>query len=616
MSIKKGSNKRNKPLSRKVKANAINGRGVSRRRFIQSGLTVAAALSLSGIPYMAKAVTGKTVAILGGGVAGLTAAHELIERGYQVTVYERRALGGKARSIPVPATGTNGRLDLPGEHGFRFYPNFYHNLPDTLRRIPYSGNAHGAWNNLVALQAFLIALTGRPDFYVDTTTVLLFPGTPAGIPLALTSLVNLLSAGLQIPPLELAFFVQKLHVFITSGDLRRLGQWEKMSWWEYTQAASKSAAYQQLLGRIIIGFVAARPEIASARTIGQAVEGFFYSYAKRDVDNPFAGILRVMNHPTNEAWITPWVQYLTASGVTFSVGTQVTALNFSNGRITSAQATDANNAGMTINADYFVLAVPAERAVPLMAPAMLAADPQLGRIANLQTRWMNGIQFFLTAATDIPLMECIDSPWAIGGGTQAQLWPAGFSTTYGDGNVKDVLSIIIAEWTVPGIVYNKPANQCTPQEIVNEVLAQIRAGLDNGASLLPDSLIHSWFLDPGLSNVGTGNVHNDDPLLVNTPDSWSNRPDTSTQIGNLFLAGDYIRATGFDLACMETANESGRRAANAVLAASNSSAAPATIVTRYKEPLLALDQSLDDTLYRLGLPNQYDLISPYRPGSS
>ncbi|SDS03167.1 NAD-binding domain and a Fe-S cluster-containing protein [Pseudomonas asplenii] len=612
MSIKKG-NKRTKELLRKVSVNTINGSGVSRRRFMKTGLTVAAALSLSGIAYRANALTGNTVAILGGGVAGLTAAHELIERGYTVTVYERRALGGKARSIPVPHTGTSGRLDLPGEHGFRFYPNFYHNLPDTLRRIPYSGNPHGAWSNLAALQNFLIALTGRPDFYVDTTTILVFPGTPAGIPQALTSLVNLLSAGLQIPPHELAFFVQKLHVFFTSGDLRRLGQWEKMSWWDYTQAANMSAAYQQLLGRIIIGFVAARPEIASARTIGQAVEGFFYSYAKRDVDNPFAGILRLMNHPTNEAWIDPWVHYLSQSGVTFSVGTQVTGFTFSNGHISSAQATDVNHAGINISADYFVLAVPAEQVVPLMSPAMVAADAQLGRIANLQIRWMNGIQFFLTAATAVPLMECIDSPWAIGGGTQAQFWPVGFSTTYGDGSVKDVLSIIIAEWTQPGIVYKKPANQCTPQEIANEVLAQIRAGLDNGASVLPDSLIHSWFLDPGLSNVGTSTIRNDDPLLVNTPNSWINRPDTSSQIDNLFLAGDYVRAKGFDLACMETANESGRRAANAILVASNSTASPAPIVSRYKEPLLALDQTLDDTLYRLGLPNQYDLISPYRP---
>ena len=76
------------------------------------------------------------VIVLGGGVAGMSAAHELIERGFEVVVLERGQLaGGKARSIPVTddGAGTSGheRADtgvasiehrLPGEHGFRFFP--------------------------------------------------------------------------------------------------------------------------------------------------------------------------------------------------------------------------------------------------------------------------------------------------------------------------------------------------------------------------------------------------------------------------------------------------------------------------------------------------------------
>ena len=53
---------------------------------------------------------GARIVVLGGGVGGLSAAQELAERGFQVTVYERRPdFGGKARSIPGPNSATPGQ---------------------------------------------------------------------------------------------------------------------------------------------------------------------------------------------------------------------------------------------------------------------------------------------------------------------------------------------------------------------------------------------------------------------------------------------------------------------------------------------------------------------------
>lgn len=96
---------------------------LSRRQFLGTGIATGVALTLTGMGGRARAAAGaRRVAVLGGGIAGLTAAHELIERGFEVAVYERKALGGKARSIPTDLPTAGARRPLPGEHGFRFFP--------------------------------------------------------------------------------------------------------------------------------------------------------------------------------------------------------------------------------------------------------------------------------------------------------------------------------------------------------------------------------------------------------------------------------------------------------------------------------------------------------------
>lgn len=103
----------------------------------------------------------KKVAILGGGVAGLSAAHELIVRGYDVSVYECKSIpGGKARSMPYAGSGKGGRRDLPGEHGFRLFPRFYRHVIDTLKRIPYENKT--VYDNLMEVTRLDIATYTSP----------------------------------------------------------------------------------------------------------------------------------------------------------------------------------------------------------------------------------------------------------------------------------------------------------------------------------------------------------------------------------------------------------------------------------------------------------------------
>lgn len=197
---------------------------VSRRSVLKAGAAAAGAATLTGgVPLPAFAATpGKRVAVFGGGPAGLTVAHELAERGFAVTVYEPTAWGGKARSIDVPNTGAGGRKPLPGEHGFRFFPGFYHHIPDTMRRIPFGSNENGVGDNLVGAQGGKFLRGGdRADAFIfgigpDPQHVWTLDG--------LRRYLRENLKGQNVPPDELTYFVERLLVFLTSSDQRRFGQ--------------------------------------------------------------------------------------------------------------------------------------------------------------------------------------------------------------------------------------------------------------------------------------------------------------------------------------------------------------------------------------------------------
>ncbi|WP_433716487.1 FAD-dependent oxidoreductase [Nocardia sp. CA-084685] len=172
--------------------------------------------------------------------------------------------------------------------------------------------------------------------------------------------------------------------------------------------------------------------------------------------------------------------------------------------------------------------------------------------------------------------------------------------------VVDGLTIDIADWDTPGILFGKTAKECTRAEIYQETWAQMTAALnDDGRVQLKDGIVGAWMLDPGIEWADGQNT-NDEPLLVNTIGSWADRPTARTQIPNLFLAADYVR-TNFDLATMEGANEAGRTAVNELLDASDSPAARAQLFTRDSIPAFEPFRQMEAARYRAGQPNFFDL---------
>jgi uncharacterized protein with NAD-binding domain and iron-sulfur cluster len=540
------------------------------------------------------------VIVLGGGIAGLSAAHELIERGFNVEVYEALSIpGGKARSMGVrgsAALGPNGmRKELPGEHGFRFFPRFYQHVTDTMARIPLPGNRSVA-DNLVDTTRIQLCRFDRRPIEMPTRC----PRNWGDVRVVLDDAGRLYGGDFGLSHEEIAFFVSRVWQIITSCHERRINEYEKIPWWKFIDAESRSWDYKKLLGHgITRSLVAAKADRASTKTIGDIFVQLIF-----DIATPGSSSDRVLNGPTNDVWINPWLDYLTKKGVRYHTGSKVKSVEYGDGRI---RAITVEQSGTTtrVEGDYFVFALPIEDIIPLLTPELIAAEPQLAHLSTLDdaTEWMTGLQIYLTE--DVKLAHghtiYVDSPWALTSISQPQFWRGIDLSEYGDGKVKGIISVDISDWDAKGL-NGKSAKECTPDEVKAEVWEQLKRSVNYGDHItLKDEHLHAWALDPSVKLSATEEDLNEEPLLVNLVNTWALRPEATTRIPNMFLASDYVR-TYTDLATMESANEAARRAVNGIIKASGSSAPACTLWPLHEPEIFAPWRELDKVRYEQGLP--------------
>jgi uncharacterized protein with NAD-binding domain and iron-sulfur cluster len=306
---------------------------------------------------------------------------------------------------------------------------------------------------------------------------------------------------------------------------------------------------------------------------------------------------RVLNGPTSEVWIDPWVTHLRSEGVVLHGGRPLSGIQCDGQRITGVTI-GGTGGPEVITADYYIAAMPVERLQNLLTNDIRIGDPALAHIDRLTTRWMNGVMFYLNVKAKLSRGHAIfiDSPWALTALSQQQFWPEDLKNR-GDGRVRDILSVDVSDWDEPGLLYKKAASSCTGEEIFAEVWAQIAAHLDHG-EIKEKNVIYK-FLDPAIQFPNPSKVTNAEPLLINTAGSWNNRPEAVTRIPNLLLAADFVR-TNTDLATMEGANEAARRAVNGILEKEDSPYKPCRVFA-LKEPLaLAPFRLADAVQWRLG----------------
>lgn len=560
----------------------------------------------------------KHVIIIGGGVAGMSAAHELVERGFRVTVFERHetTCGGKARSIKIKDTAIPPSKPLPGEHGFRFFPGFYKHIIDTMQRIPYEGDSKAKFvaDNLVDCPNMMMARMKTIPIVLPSH----LPRSLSGIK-ALLDKITIFETGLSKEEKQL--IALKLWQLLTSCKDRRFNEYERIGWWEFTEAATQSEAYRTaFVDGLTRTLVAAKAETCNTKTNGDILVQLMFNMV-----DPSRNTDRILSGPTNEKWLDPWLNYLKSKNVKYNFNSEAIDFVIKDRKIAAIKIKKGKSI-LDYEADYFICAAPVERAALLLNKAhLLALDPNLKFTDTLKNSvaWMNGLQFYLRE--DVKIVDghiiLADSPWSLTAISQAQFWNVDLSD-YGNGYVKGILSVDVSNWEKNGIVVKKPASECTRWEVILEVWEQLKVSFSKPEAILKDENLFMVFIDDSIifkedlfdskkrksdkkmnerAPYGDNKINkNEEPLLVNEINTWSIRNDSRTSISNLFLASDYVRSFT-DLATMEGANEAARRATNNIIDISGSKADYCKIWDIHEPKWLLFSKYLDSRRYKKGL---------------
>ncbi len=302
------------------------------------------------------------VVIAGAGISGMAAAMLLAEAGVRVTLCEAAPeAGGKAKSLRT-ADGH------PTEHSLRVYADDYQTLLALFSRIP-TGNAMTVLDNLVgvtAVRIFKDRSAGRPaapvplkrgrSTYARVVGKALEPLEHLGriVVRSAMAIVGLAQRGVALR--DIIHLSARSH----SSALDVQGAESSRSWAisrmrSICNLSDKSPEVQRLFTALPRIFVAARPEAEAAAIAPVILKGMFhFPSCPPALNGAKASSIMMMNGPTSERMVDPWIRHLKNLGIDIHFNTRIDDLEFEDGRITALTSAD----GRKFACDYAILALP------------------------------------------------------------------------------------------------------------------------------------------------------------------------------------------------------------------------------------------------------------------
>lgn len=211
------------------------------------------------------------------------------------------------------------QFELPGEHGFRFFPSYYDNLFDTMQRTPLVSDSdigsktadepgHSVYDNLSPTKDLGIGLVGTERSFTIKRSL------PRSLD-AIRAFVRDLQEKLGFSLRDMIRMETKLFLYATSCADRRK-KYEKISWFQFVDGDAYSEKVSTYLQSSSQALGALRATECDARTYGNTVLQLLTDQLTdgSHSDSTLAG-------PTTESWFAHWKHFLQREGVQFLKGT-------------------------------------------------------------------------------------------------------------------------------------------------------------------------------------------------------------------------------------------------------------------------------------------------------
>jgi len=503
------------------------------------------------------------VTIIGAGMAGMTAALRLAQRGYQVTIFEQnKFVGGKFRATEWRNTKAF------HEHSYHMFLNWYHNFFEIADEI----RVRKEFTPLERVR-FL-----RAGSFPKMTELVNF-GAVGSIP------QNLLSGVLSIPDMFL-YMYSVVDLLGTRMEQDRYQDLISVNAFASTKPYATEASvgmYDEYLAKTF----AIASYLTSAKT--------FQTFLEYGANCPNPLYWALMGDSFN-TFLHPLESELRRLGVKIWFNHQVTELILADGKVSKVGFQRSGGYDPSLNempweqyrqdfsppegaygkddptspvdvGDALILALPHMGLSDLLSPLVLNRSPQLGECDKLISVPMASVHLHLNKKfsrrlSSIPTrlppepVVLLNSKFKLSLVSNSSLWPGSRETYI---NIVASDSRPLGHLDAPA-AYTSDADWIpagTPKLSIHAPVTTLDYILNEFRRFVPfeDDEIE---LDLLQLDRNTGRE-----LFINDVGSWKWRPDTQTEIGNLFLAGDYCR-NSIDVVCLEGAVVSGLQAAELV----------------------------------------------------